>query len=43
MNVYINLICVSVSLYPINVKTAETIGPKFSLGPHMIPGKVYGR
>ena len=32
-----------VCLYPINVKTAKPIGPKFCVGPHMTPGKVYGR
>ena len=33
----------SVCLYPINVKTAEPIGPKkISLGPRVTPGKVYG-
>jgi len=26
--------------YPINVKTAELIGPKFCAGPYMTPGKV---
>ena len=31
----------SVCLYPINVKKAEPIGPKFFVGPHVIPGKVY--
>ena len=31
----------NVCLYPINVKTAELIGPKFCVGPHMTPGKVY--
>ena len=31
----------SVRFYPINVKTAEPIGPKFCVGPHMTPGKVY--
>ena len=30
-----------VCLYPTNVKTAEPIGPKFCVGPHMTPGKVY--
>ena len=25
-----------------NVKTAETIGPKFCVGPHSTPGKVNG-
>jgi len=38
---YINLACLSVCLYPINVKTAEPIGPKFFVGPHVTPGKVY--
>ena len=28
-------ICLSVCLYPINVKTAEPIGPKFFVGPDM--------
>ena len=32
---------VFVCLYPINVKTAKPIQPKFFLGPHMTPGKVY--
>ena len=36
------ILCLSVWLYPINVKTAEPIGPKFCVGPHIIPGKVYG-
>ena len=34
--------CLSVCLYPINVKTAEPIGPKFFVGHHVTPGKVYG-
>ena len=29
--------------YPINVQTAEPIGPKFHVGHHMTPGKVYER
>jgi len=33
-------ILISVCLYLINVKTAELIGPKFCVGPHMTPGKV---
>ena len=46
-HLYINLACLSVCLfvclYPINVKTAEPIGPKFFVGHHMTPGKlVYG-
>ena len=31
----IYILCLSVCLYLINVKTAEPIGPKFCLGPHM--------
>ena len=34
-------VCMSVCLYPINVKTAEPIGPKLFEGPHLTPGKVY--
>ena len=30
-------------LYPINVKKAEPIGPKFFVGPHVIPSKVDNR
>ena len=45
LNLYINLACLSVCLfvclYPINVKTAKPIGPKFFVGPHVSPGKVY--
>ena len=49
MYLYIDLSCQSVwvfgglfvCLYPINVKTAEPIGPKFFVGPHGAPGKVY--
>ena len=33
--------CLSVCLYPINVKTAEPIRFKFWLGLHMTPGKFY--
>ena len=44
-NQYINLACLSwclsVCLYPINVKTAEPIGPKFFVGHLGTPGKVY--
>ena len=44
-NLYINLACLSgclfVCLYPINVKTAEPIGPKFFMGHHVTTGKVY--
>ena len=49
VNLYINLACLSVCLsvflfvclYPINVKTAEPIGPKFFVGHLGTPGKVY--
>ena len=34
-------VCLFVCLYPINVKTAEPIGPKFFLGHHVTTGKVY--
>ena len=34
-------VCLFVCLYPINVKTAEPIGPKFCVGYHVTPGKVY--
>ena len=34
-------VCLSVRLYPINVITAELIGPKFCVDPHMAPGKIY--
>ena len=44
-NLYINLaclgVCLFVCLYPINVKTAEPIGPKFVVGHPGTPGKVY--
>ena len=35
-------VCLFVCLYPINVKTAEPIRPKFFVGHHVILGKVYG-
>ena len=35
-------VCPSVCLYPINVETAEPIGPKFFVGSRVTPGKVYG-
>ena len=35
-------VCLFVCLYPINVKTAEPIGPNFVVGPRVTPGKVYG-
>ena len=34
-------VCLFVCLYPINVKTAEPIGPKFVVGHHVTTGKVY--
>ena len=34
-------VCLSVCLYPINVKTAEPIGPNFFVGHLGTPGKVY--
>ena len=40
-HLYTNLACPSVYLYPINVKTAEPIGPKFCVRPHVTPRKVY--
>ena len=43
--VYLSILCLSgcyaVCLYPINLKTAEPIGLKFFVGPHMTPRKVY--
>ena len=33
-------VCLSVCLYPLNVKTADPNGPKFVVGPHVTPGKV---
>ena len=35
-------VCLFVCLYPINVKTAEPIGPKFFVGSRVTPQKVYG-
>ena len=42
-NLYINLACLSecLSVCPINVKTAEQIGPKLCVGHHVTPGKLY--
>ena len=34
-------VCLSVCLCPINVKTAEPIGPKFFVGHHVTTGKAY--
>ena len=39
ISLYINF---AVCLYPINVKTAEQIGPKFCVEPNMTPGKISG-
>ena len=39
--IYTLLACLPVCLHPINVKTAEPIGPKFGEGPHMTPGKEF--
>ena len=36
-------VCLFGCLNPINVKTAEPIRPKFCVGPHVAPGKVYDR
>ena len=33
--------CLFVCLYPIYVKTAEPLGPKFFVGHHVTTGKVY--
>ena len=41
LDLYINIASVSGCLYPINVKTAEPIGPKLCVEPHLTPGKVY--
>ena len=38
---HIYFACLYVCLYPINVKTAESIGPKFFVGHHVTTGKVY--
>ena len=35
------ILCLSVCLYPINVKTAEPIGPEFCVVPYLTTGKVY--
>ena len=37
----INLACLGVCLYPINVEKAEPIGPKFFVGHLVTTGKVY--
>ena len=41
LHLSINLACLFVCLYPINVKTAEPIGPKFFVGHRVTTGKVY--
>ena len=33
---FVCFVCLFVCLYPINVKTAEPIGPKFSVGPRLL-------
>jgi len=46
LSIDIYILCLSVCffcLYPINLETAEPIGPKFFGKPHMTPGKVYRR
>ena len=40
-SIYTLLVCMLVSLYPINVQTAKPIGPKFCVGLHLSPRKVY--
>ena len=42
VHIYTFHVCLGVCLWPINVKTAKPIGPKFFVGPHMTPEKVYG-
>ena len=42
ISIYKYILCMSVCLLPINVKTAKPIGPTSFVGPHMTPGKVYG-
>ena len=44
LNIYYTLclsVCLFVCIKPINAKTAKLIGPKFFMGPNMIPEKVY--
>jgi len=38
-SIYILCLSASVCLYPINVRTAEQIGPKFCVGPHVTQGE----
>ena len=47
-NLYLNLACLGVYLFVClfvsnNVKTAESIRPKFCVGPHVAVEKVYGQ
>ena len=37
-----NILCLTVCLYPINVKKVEPIRPKFCVGSHMTTEMVYG-
>ena len=39
--IYTLLVCLSVCLYPINVKTTEPIESKFCVGPRVTLGKDY--
>ena len=41
-SIYLYFACLGICVYPINLKTVEPNGPKFCVGPHMAPGKVYG-
>ena len=38
---FLVFVCFFVCFFPINVKTAELIGPKCCVGPYVTPGKVY--
>ena len=42
IHMYTLLFCLSVCLYPINVKTTSPIRPKYFVGPRVTPEKVYG-
>ena len=39
LNLNMHFACLSVHLYPINVKTAEPIGPEFFVGPRLTLGE----
>ena len=39
ISIYIYFACLGVCYYPKKVKTAEPIGLKFCVGPHMTPEK----